>query len=122
MGALMLLAGLILLTAYASLGGLSAARAADRSRERALRLALGVGRLRILRQLFTEAGMLSFLGGAAGIWGSVVLLHGLSAWHPASKWPEMHVAVNPDANVYAVARSEERRVGKECRSRWSPYH
>jgi hypothetical protein len=47
--------------------------------------------------------MLSFLGGAAGIWGSVVLLHGLSAWHPASKWPEMHVAVNPDANVYAVA-------------------
>ena len=24
--------------------------------------------------------------------------------------------------VYAIARSEERRVGKECRSRWSPYH
>ena len=102
-GALMLLAGLILLAACANLGGLFAARAADRSRELALRLALGAGRLRILRQLFTEAGMLSFLGGAVGIWGSVVLLHGLSAWHPASKWPEMHLAVNPDANVYAVA-------------------
>ena len=25
-------------------------------------------------------------------------------------------------NEYAIARSEERRVGKECRSRWSPYH
>ena len=25
-------------------------------------------------------------------------------------------------NVYAMNRSEERRVGKECRSRWSPYH
>ena len=23
---------------------------------------------------------------------------------------------------YAISRSEERRVGKECRSRWSPYH
>ena len=26
------------------------------------------------------------------------------------------------ANIDALARSEERRVGKECRSRWSPYH
>ena len=26
------------------------------------------------------------------------------------------------ANQWAVKRSEERRVGKECRSRWSPYH
>ena len=27
-----------------------------------------------------------------------------------------------EPNVYPIARSEERRVGKECRSRWSPYH
>ena len=103
MGALMLLAGLILLAACTNLGGLFAARAEDRSREFALRLALGAGRLRLLRQLFTEAGLLSIVGGAAGIWGSVALLHGLSLWRPASKWPEMHVAVNPDANVYGVA-------------------
>jgi predicted permease len=103
MGALMLLAVLILLAACANLGGLFAARAADRSRELALRLALGAGRLRILRQLFTEAGLLSFMGGAVGIWGSTALLHSLSLWRPASKWPEMHVAVNPDANVYGVA-------------------
>jgi predicted permease len=103
MGALMLLAALILLAACANLGGLFAARAADRSRELALRLALGAPRLRLLQQLFTEAGLLSIIGGAVGIWGSVVLLHGLSLWRPASKWPEMHVAVNPDANVYGVA-------------------
>ena len=27
-----------------------------------------------------------------------------------------------EAGTYAATRSEERRVGKECRSRWSPYH
>src|SRR5256884_9069351 len=73
-GGLMLLAGLILFAACANLGSLFAARAADRSRGVALRLALGAGRSRILRQLFTEAGLISTMGGAAGLWGSGVLL------------------------------------------------
>ena len=99
---LMLLAGLILLAACANLGSLFAARAADRSREVALRLALGAGRLRILRQLFTEAVLVSLIGGAVGLWGSVLLLHGLSVWEPLPTAP-LHVPVTPDANVYAVA-------------------
>jgi predicted permease len=99
---LMLLAGLILLAASANLGGLFAARAADRSREVALRLALGAKRTHILRTLFTEALLISLAGGALGLWGSVVLLHGLSAWQPLPRYP-ISVPVSPDANVYAVA-------------------
>jgi predicted permease len=102
MAALMLLAGLILLAACANLGSLFAARAADRSREVALRLALGSTRGRILRQLFTEAVLVSLIGGAVGLWGSIVLLHGLSAWQPMPRYP-IYMPVNPDTNVYAVA-------------------
>ncbi|HYL92267.1 MAG TPA: ABC transporter permease [Alphaproteobacteria bacterium] len=102
LAALMLLAGLILVAACANLGSLFAARAADRSREVALRLALGSSRSRVLRQVFTEALLISLIGGAVGVWGSIGLLHGLSAWRPSPQYP-IHVPVNPGANLYAIA-------------------
>jgi predicted permease len=99
---LMLLAGLILLGACANLGSLFAARAADRSREVALRLALGSSRHRILRGLFTEAVMIAIAGGGVGLIASVVLLRALSTWNPFPRWP-VYLSVVPDATVYAVA-------------------
>jgi predicted permease len=99
---LMALAGLILLAACANLGSLFAARAADRSKEVALRLALGSRRGRILRQLLTEALLVSVAGGVVGIAGSVVILHGLSVWQPISSVP-IQIPVNPDLRTYLVA-------------------
>jgi predicted permease len=98
----MLLAGLILLAACANLGNLFAARASDRSREIAVRLALGSRPLRILQQLFTEAVLIALIGGAVGLWGSVVLLRGLSVWQPLPTAP-IQIPIHADASVYAVA-------------------
>ncbi len=100
---LMLLAGLILLAACANLGSLFAARATDRSREVALRLALGASRSRVLRQLLTEAVLVSLAGGAVGLWGSVALLRAFSVWNPFPRFPEFSAPVSPDTNVYIVA-------------------
>jgi predicted permease len=99
---LMALATLILLAACANLGSLFAARAADRSKEIALRLALGSSRKRILRQLLTEAVMVSLMGGTAGLAGSVLLLRWLSVSRPVLNFP-VRVPVDPDVHVYGVA-------------------
>ena len=99
---LMALAALVLLAACANLGSLFAARAADGARELALRLSLGAGRMDLLRQLVTEAVLVSLIGGVAGLVLARAMLHALSVWRLSPEFPVRLVAA-ADARVSLLA-------------------
>ena len=94
-----LLALLVLGAACANLATLFAARAADRGRELALRIALGSSRRRLVRQLLTEAAIVSLMGGAAGLVGAYLLLY---MWNRGDS-PYGHVPISLDVRVFLAA-------------------
>ncbi len=94
--------GIVLLIACANIAGLMMVRTASRSREVAIRTALGASRASIVRQLLTESLLYAVLGGAAGILLGKLLLRLLVASVPEIPFPWLDFSIHGPALLFSL--------------------
>lgn len=92
----------VLLIACANVANLQLARAVSRSKELAIRAALGAGRWRLARQLLTESTLLAVFGGAVGIMLAVWSLDGIKALSPATVPRFQEIRIDPVALIFTA--------------------
>src|SRR5271157_1067892 len=98
--------GLLLLIACANVANMLLAQTAGRYREIAIRLAVGAGRWRVIRQLLTESVLLGLAGGVAGVLLSIWLKNSLVAFSPQGSIPQTNpIAINSWVLAFAAAIS-----------------
>lgn len=102
---LTILAGLVLLVACANVSNLLIVRGMDRRREITIRLAMGAGRLRIVRQMFVESLLLAFAGGLAALLVSVWTTRAVLLFVPGRLQSSISPQVNGPVLIFTIVIS-----------------